>query len=85
LRASQVFQHGYQVKQLVVVRVREPAANGHGMLRMENVRGGRVVNDDRLAQVTPNLREILSGKTKKKAQKIEKSAISVSREYEEYI
>ena len=39
--------------------VGEPAADGHGMLGMENVGGGRVVNDDGLTQVAADLGEIL--------------------------
>lgn len=59
LLASEVLEHRYQVEQFVVVRVREPAADGDGMLRMEDVRRGRVVNDDGVLEVAANLREIL--------------------------
>lgn len=39
--------------------VREPTADRDGVLRVENVRGGRVVNDNRLLKVAANLREVL--------------------------
>ena len=48
LRARQILQHRYKVKQLVVVRIAEPAADRHCMLRVEDVAGWRVVDDDRL-------------------------------------
>ena len=40
--------------------VREPAADGDGVLGMENVRGGRVVDDDGVFEVASNLRKVLS-------------------------
>lgn len=39
--------------------VREPAADRDGVLRVEDVRGWRVVDNDGVLQVTANLREIL--------------------------
>ena len=59
LLASEVLEHRYQVEEFVVVRVREPAADGDGVLRMEDVRRGRVVNDDGVLEVAAYLREIL--------------------------
>jgi len=41
------------------VRVREPATDRDSVLRMENVRRGRVVNDDGVLEITTNLGEIL--------------------------
>jgi hypothetical protein len=41
------------------VCVREPAADGDGMLRVEDVRGRRVVDDDGVLEITANLREVL--------------------------
>jgi hypothetical protein len=41
------------------VRVGEPAADRYRVLRMKNVGGGRVINDDRLPQVATYLRQIL--------------------------
>lgn len=38
--------------------IRKPTADRHGMLRMEDVRGWGVVNDDGFSQITANLREI---------------------------
>jgi hypothetical protein len=37
------------------VSVREPATDGNRVLRMEDVRRGGVVDDDRLLQVTTDL------------------------------
>ena len=37
----------------------EPAANGYGMLGVENVRGRRVVDDNCFTKVSSNLREVL--------------------------
>lgn len=39
--------------------IREPTADWNRVLRVENVRGRRVVDDDRVLQVAPNLRQIL--------------------------
>ena len=59
LLASEVLEYRYQVEEFVVVCVREPAADGDGVLRMEDVRGRRVVDDDGVLEVAANLREIL--------------------------
>ena len=37
LRASQILQYGDQIQQFVVVRIREPTANRHRVLRVKNV------------------------------------------------
>jgi hypothetical protein len=55
LRPGKILEDRDKVKQLVVVSVREPATDGNRVLRMEDVRGGGVVNDDRLLQVTTDL------------------------------
>ncbi len=39
--------------------VREPAADGNRVLRVKDVRGWRIVNDDRFSEVTAYLRKIL--------------------------
>lgn len=39
--------------------IREPTADRDGVLRMENVGGRRVVDDDCLLEIAANLREIL--------------------------
>ena len=39
--------------------IREPTADGDGVLGMENVRSGRIVDDDGVFQVASDLREIL--------------------------
>ena len=41
------------------MRVREPTADGHRVLRVEDVRGGRVVDYDGFPQVTADLGEVL--------------------------
>lgn len=45
-RCCKVFKNGYQIQELIVMSVREPTADGNSMLRVENVRGRRVVDDD---------------------------------------
>ena len=55
LLAGKILKHGYQVEELVVVCVREPAADGNGVLRVEDVRGGRVVDDNGVLEVTTDL------------------------------
>lgn len=39
--------------------IREPTANRHGVLGVEDVRSRRVVDDDRLLEVTSHLRKVL--------------------------
>lgn len=41
------------------MRVGEPAADWDGVLRVENVRRRGIVDDDRVLQVSPNLRQVL--------------------------
>ena len=41
------------------MRIREPAADGNGVLGVKDVGRRRVVDNDRLLQVAPDLREIL--------------------------
>ena len=59
--AGEVLQNRNEVQQLVVVRVREPTANWYGVLRVEDIGGRGIVNDDSILQITSNLREILQG------------------------
>lgn len=59
LRTGQVLENRYQIEELIVVGVRKPTANGHRVLRVEYIRRGRVVDNDRLLQVAPDLRKIL--------------------------
>lgn len=59
LGAGKVLENRNEVQEFVVVRVREPAADGNGVLRVENVRRGRVVDDDGVLEITTNLRQIL--------------------------
>lgn len=39
--------------------IRKPAADRNGMLRMEDVRGWRIVDDDGLLEIAANLGEVL--------------------------
>jgi hypothetical protein len=41
------------------VGIREPTADGHGVLWVEDVGGGRVIDDDGVLQVSANLRQVL--------------------------
>jgi hypothetical protein len=41
------------------VSIREPAADRNSVLRVENIRRRRVVDDDRVLQVAANLRQVL--------------------------
>jgi hypothetical protein len=41
------------------VRVREPTADRDGVLRVEDVGSGRVVDDNRVLEVAPDLRQVL--------------------------
>lgn len=59
LGSSQILKDGNEIKQLIVVCVREPAADGYCVLRVEDVGGRGVVNDDCFLKVSSNLREIL--------------------------
>ena len=47
LGPSQILENRDEVQQFVVVSVREPAADGYRVLRVEDVGCGRVVDDDR--------------------------------------
>ncbi len=58
-RASKILEDRDEVEKFVVVRIREPTADGNGMLRVEDVRGRRVVDDDGVLQVSADLGEIL--------------------------
>ena len=49
LRTGEVFENRNQVKKFVIVSVREPTADGNGMLRVENVGCWRVVDNDSLS------------------------------------
>lgn len=59
LVASKVFEDGYQIEEFVIVGIREPAADRDGVLRVEDIRGWRVVDNDSVLQVTADLRKIL--------------------------
>lgn len=59
LGPSKIFENGNKIKQFVVVCVREPAADGYRVLRVEDVGSRGVVDDDSVPKLTANLREIL--------------------------
>lgn len=40
------------------MRIREPTADGYGVLRVEDVRGWRVIDDNGILEVTSNLGEV---------------------------
>lgn len=46
LVASKILKYRYQIEQFVVMGVREPAADWNGVLWVENVRRGRVIDDN---------------------------------------
>jgi hypothetical protein len=55
LLACKVLEDGYQIEKFVIVGIREPAADWDGMLRVEDVRSWRVVDDDGFFQVAADL------------------------------
>lgn len=59
LGPSQILENRDEVQQFVVVSVREPAADGYRVLRVEDVRRRRVINDDGFSEVTAYLGKIL--------------------------
>ena len=56
---SKILKNRNKIKQFIVMCVREPATDGYRVLRVEDVRGGRVVDDDGFAEITANLRKVL--------------------------
>lgn len=56
---SQVLENRDQIKQFVVVCVREPTANRHGVLGVENVGCRRVIDDYCVLEVAANLGQVL--------------------------
>ena len=58
VHGSQVDKERAKVRQLGVVRVVEPCRDWHGVVRMENVRSGRVVEDDAPFHVSTELRKV---------------------------
>lgn len=58
-RCCKIFKNGYQIQKLIVMSVREPTADGDSMLWVENIRGGRVVDDDGVFQVSSDFRKVL--------------------------
>ena len=58
LISSQVFKDRYQIRELVVVSVAEPAADRHRVLRVEDVARWRIVDDDGLWKVSAEHAEV---------------------------
>ena len=59
LRGGQIFQNRDEIHKLVVMSVGEPRWDRHGVLRVEDVWCGWVVNDDGLAKWAANLAQVL--------------------------
>jgi hypothetical protein len=55
--------HLLQIGQFRIVRVGKPRRDRDGIVGMENVRSGRVVDDDRFAERSAELRQILRRRT----------------------
>lgn len=55
LSSSKVFENRDQIKKLIVVSIRKPAADRYRVLGMENIGCRRVVNNDCLSNITPDL------------------------------
>lgn len=59
LRTGKVFEDRNEVEKLIIVGVREPAADGYRMLGVEYVGRRGVVDDDSVSKFAANLGEIL--------------------------
>jgi hypothetical protein len=59
LGTGKVLKHWYQIQKFVVVSIRKPAADRDRVLRVENVRRGRIVDDDGVLEVSTDLGKIL--------------------------
>lgn len=59
MAAGQILEDGDEIEELVVVSVGEPAADGYGVLWMEDVGCGGIIDDYCFAEVTTDLGEIL--------------------------
>ena len=59
LCTSKIFQNGDQIKKLIIMGVREPAADGYRVLRVEYIGRGRIIDNYRVSEVATNLRKIL--------------------------
>lgn len=58
-RPREILQYGDEIQKLVVVSVREPTADGYGVLWVEDVRRRRIVNDYRVFEVTADHGKVL--------------------------
>lgn len=59
LGPSKILENRDKVKQFIVVCVREPAADGNRVLRVEDVGSRRIINDYGFPEITANLRKVL--------------------------
>lgn len=57
-RARKILEHRNQVKQFIIVSIREPTADRYSMLGVEDVGGRRVIDDDGVLQVPSDLRKV---------------------------
>ena len=57
---SEALEVRYELHELAVVHIVEPGRARHGVVRVENVRGGRVVQYDRLTEIATEPAQILS-------------------------
>jgi hypothetical protein len=56
LAPGKIFKNRYQIQQLIVVGIGEPTADRDGVLRVKDVRGGGIIDDDRFFQISTDLR-----------------------------
>jgi len=59
LRSGKILENRNEVQEFIVVCVREPAADGYRVLRVEDVGSRGVVDDDGFPKITANLRKVL--------------------------
>jgi hypothetical protein len=55
LCTCKILENRDQIEQLVIVSVREPATDGNRVLRVEDIRSGGVVDDNRFFQISTDL------------------------------
>ena len=56
---GEFLKEGYQVPELRVVHVIEPGSHWDGVVRVEDIRGGRVVHDHDFVQITTQSTQVL--------------------------
>ena len=73
---GKVSKEGYQVCEFGIMRIIEPGRDGDGIIRVENVRGGRVVQNDGVSDGAAKLRKILYPWLRKRLTEIIKQKMS---------